>query len=352
MVLAGLVIAVGRRRRRRHHRRREHRATAAAAPRGRERPTSTARIILDASLEVRGAIVYATLIDVGRGRCLSSSWTGCPARSSGRSRSPTRWRCWPRWSSRLTVTPALACILLRDGAARAPRVPAGALAAARLPRPLADRSPGRGWTYAAVGAIVADRRPGLAGPRTVVLPEFKERDFLMHWMTKPGTSHPEMVRITTLASKELRAIPGVRNFGAHIGQASRPTRWSASNFGENWISVDPAADYDATLGRDPGGRSTAIPGSTGTYRPISRSGSGRCLPGRATRSSCASTAPIWRSCAPRRTRSRSRRSGRRCRRAARRASGPEPQIEVEVDLARPNSTGSRQATSAARPRRC
>ena len=52
-----------------------------------------------------------------------------------------------------------------------------------------------------------------------LLPDFKERDFLMHWLTKPGTSWPEMDRITIQASKELRTIPGVRNFGAHIGQA-------------------------------------------------------------------------------------------------------------------------------------
>jgi len=29
-----------------------------------------------------------------------------------------------------------------------------------------------------------------------LLPSFKERDFLMHWLTKPGTSWPEMNRIT------------------------------------------------------------------------------------------------------------------------------------------------------------
>jgi Cu/Ag efflux pump CusA len=80
-----------------------------------------------------------------------------------------------------------------------------------------------------------------------LLPSFKERDFLMHWVTDPSTSHPEMVRITTRASKELRAIPGVRNFGAHIGQAFLADEVVGVNFGENWISVDPAVDYDKTL---------------------------------------------------------------------------------------------------------
>ena len=54
---------------------------------------------------------------------------------------------------------------------------------------------------------------------SALLPDFKERDFLMHWVTAPGTSHPEEVRISTAACIELRSIPGVRNCGSHIGQA-------------------------------------------------------------------------------------------------------------------------------------
>lgn len=45
------------------------------------------------------------------------------------------------------------------------------------------------------------------------LPHFKEYDFLMHWVEKPGTSLQAMERITIRVSKELRSIPGVRNFG-------------------------------------------------------------------------------------------------------------------------------------------
>ena len=51
------------------------------------------------------------------------------------------------------------------------------------------------------------------------LPNFREYDFLMHWVEKPGTSIEAMRRITERASRELMAVPGVRNFGAHIGRA-------------------------------------------------------------------------------------------------------------------------------------
>src|SRR4030095_4606971 len=78
-------------------------------------------------------------------------------------------------------------------------------------------------------------------------PAFKERDFLMHWITTPGTSQPEEARIVTQASRELRTIPGVRTFGSHIGQAFLAEEVVGSNFGENWVSVDRHADYDKTV---------------------------------------------------------------------------------------------------------
>jgi Cu/Ag efflux pump CusA len=80
-----------------------------------------------------------------------------------------------------------------------------------------------------------------------LFPAFKERDFLMHWISKPGTSITEEVKIVTAASKEVRAIPGVRNFGSHIGQALLADEVAGVNFGENWVSIDPAVDYDKTL---------------------------------------------------------------------------------------------------------
>jgi Cu/Ag efflux pump CusA len=97
-----------------------------------------------------------------------------------------------------------------------------------------------------------------------LLPSFKERDFLMHWLTKPGTSWPEEARITIQASKELRSIPGVRNFGAHIGQALIMDEVVGMYFGENWISVDPSVDYDETLRKV----QETVDGYPGVYRDV------------------------------------------------------------------------------------
>jgi Cu/Ag efflux pump CusA len=103
--------------------------------------------------------------------------------------------------------------------------------------------------YATTGVIMAAGLVVLPFLGQELLPSFKERDFLMHWVAKPGTSHPEMVRITTQACTELRTIPGVRNCGTHIGQALLMDEVYGIYFAENWISIDPSVDYDATLAK-------------------------------------------------------------------------------------------------------
>ena len=109
-----------------------------------------------------------------------------------------------------------------------------------------------------------------------LLPNFKERDFLMHWLTEPGTSAPEETRISVRACKDLREIPGVRNCGSHIGQALLADEVYGVDFGENWISVDQDVDYDDTLAAGPPDGRGISRASTATCRPTCASGSRRC----------------------------------------------------------------------------
>ena len=206
---------------------------------------STASIILDGSLEVRSAIVYATLIDAAA--LLPIFALGG---LSGAFFQPLAisyaLAVLASMVVALTVTPALALILLRKAPVAkrvSPLVPFlqrgyGAALERIVRRPR--------YAFSTVALVVALGVGAFLQLGNTLLPEFKERDFLMHWLTDPSTSHPEEVRITTLASKELRAIPGVRNFGAHIGQALLGDEPYGVYFGENWISVDPSVDYDKT----------------------------------------------------------------------------------------------------------
>ncbi len=86
----------------------------------------------------------------------------------------------------------------------------------------------------------------------------------MHWLGKPGTSHPEMVRISQLACQELMTIEGVNNCGSHIGQAVLMDEVYGIYFGENWVSVDPSVDYEETLGEI----QATVDGYPGLYRDV------------------------------------------------------------------------------------
>ena len=207
---------------------------------------STELIVLQSALEVRGAIVYASLIEISallpvfflQGLSGAFFQPLATAYVVAGLVSPL---------IALTVTPALVYILLRNAPInhrQSPIVPwlhrvYGRSLAPVLKRPVV--------AYGTVGTMM------LAGLATLpffgqeLLPSFKERDFLMHWLTKPGTSHPEMYRITIQACKELMTIPGVRNCGSHIGQAMQSDEPVGIYFTENWISVDPAVDYNSTL---------------------------------------------------------------------------------------------------------
>jgi CzcA family heavy metal efflux pump len=208
--------------------------------------TSTAKVILDASLEVRSPIVFATLIIVAASLpvFLLEGLTGAFFQPLAVSYTLA---IVASLVVALTVTPALCLIMLR----RAP--------IERRTSPLVTRLQ-RGYT-GLLARIIRRPRPVYAGTALLLvlalaviptlgqalLPHFKERDFLMHWVSQPGTSSTEMERITLAAAKDLQAIPGVRNFGAHIGQAFQGDEPYGINFGENWISIDPHVDYDDTI---------------------------------------------------------------------------------------------------------
>ncbi|MCB0598453.1 MAG: efflux RND transporter permease subunit [Lewinellaceae bacterium] len=224
---------------------------------------SAFRIILDASIEVRGAIIFATLIEVAALipvfflEGLSGAFFQPLAFSYAIA-------IMASLVVALTVTPAMSYILLRNA-------------------PLHKREPAllqwlhRVYNSVLTGIVEKPRRAYIVVGITVLagllvlpqlgqslLPSFKERDFLMHWVTKPGTSWPEMNRITIQGSKELRSIDGVRNFGAHIGQAFYMDEVVGINFGENWISVSPDVDYDETLNKI----QTLVDGYPGLYRDV------------------------------------------------------------------------------------
>jgi Cu/Ag efflux pump CusA len=147
----------------------------------------------------------------------------------------------------LISTPATAMILLRKAPLERRESPLVGWLQHGYDRLLAPiiRSPRP--AYVTVGALMVAGALTLPLLGQSLLPTFQERDFLMHWISAPGTSVAEERRIVLQASRELTAIPGVRSFGSHIGQAFLSEEINGVNFGENWVSVDPSAPFDETV---------------------------------------------------------------------------------------------------------
>lgn len=263
MVLAGLIIALGEvvddaiidveniLRRLRINRELDH-------------PQSAFRVVLEASLEVRSAVVYATLIVVltlvpvffleglagSFFRPLAASYILAILASL---------------VVALTVTPALSLILLPGSADRTRRDPPLTALLKRGYSAVLSRLIGHPWAIMA-GVVLVFIGTGVAVPRLgeELMPKFKETDFLMHWVEKPGIGVDAMNRITIAASKELRAIDGVNNFGSHIGRAEVADEVYGPHFTELWISIDPELDYDETVATV----QEVVDGYPGLYRDL------------------------------------------------------------------------------------
>jgi Cu/Ag efflux pump CusA len=80
-----------------------------------------------------------------------------------------------------------------------------------------------------------------------LLPSLKQTDLLIQFEAAPGTSRPEMNRIVAQASSELQSIPGISNIGSHVGRAITGDSVVGINSADLWVSLDPAADYAATV---------------------------------------------------------------------------------------------------------
>jgi CzcA family heavy metal efflux pump len=225
-------------------------------------PRATLEVVFAASMEVRSAVVHGTIIVV----LVFLPVFLLPGLAGTFFRPLALSYVLATLASllvALTLTPALCLLLLPRAAAHRESPLTRALKEryrAVLPRVVSR--PGRAIVVVAVALVASAGAWPLLGEE--FLPHFQEYDFLMHWVEKPGTSLDAMRRITIQASRELRTIPGVRNFGAHIGRAEVADEVVGPNFTELWISLDPKVDYPATVSRI----QSVVDGYPGLYRDL------------------------------------------------------------------------------------
>jgi CzcA family heavy metal efflux pump len=245
MILAGLVVAIGvvvddaiidvenivRRLRQ-------------ARAEGRE--VSTFKVVLDASVEVRSTIIYATLIDVTAIvpvfflSGLSGSFFQPLVLAYGLA-------VLASMIVAATVTPALCYLMVSRGhrqkespLARVLKRGYGAALARVMRRP-----------HPAIVTAAATIAAGLLVFPTLgqsLLPNFKENDLITYWATKPGTSLEETMRMANKGCRDyLDQIPAIEKCSSHSGQALLGDEIHGVNFDEQWVSLGKDYDYDDTL---------------------------------------------------------------------------------------------------------
>jgi CzcA family heavy metal efflux pump len=204
------------------------------------------RTIMEASLEIRSAFLFATLIIFaallpiffmdGRAGAFLSPLAGSYMLAVAASMAVA-----------LTVTPALRMMLLAGAPLERRRSPV----VGWLQRGYASVSsrivPRLGPALVAVIGIMVAGLVALPFLDTSLRPSLKERDVLIELEAAPGTSLTKMNELTTQIVRELGTLSGISNVGAHVGRATMSDQVVNVNSGEIWVKLDPSTDYGATI---------------------------------------------------------------------------------------------------------
>ncbi|HKU63152.1 MAG TPA: efflux RND transporter permease subunit [Gemmatimonadales bacterium] len=206
--------------------------------RERDDPLPVARVVLDASLEVRSSVVYATFVVtlVFVPVLLLSGVQGALFRPLGLA---YIFATLASLVVALTVTPALSLLLLvrRDGRTGEARVLdwlkrryGGAVS-------WGVRHAGPVGAAAAVVCLLALAALPFFG--ATFLPEFREGHYLVHMSAVPGTSLDESLRLGQRVTAALKADPRIRSVAQRIGRAELSEDTWGTNYTEFEVALKP-----------------------------------------------------------------------------------------------------------------
>lgn len=213
-------------------------------------PRSAHRVVLDASIEVRGAVVYATLI-VAVVFVPLLTLSGLAGRFFAPLGLAYLLAVLVSLAVALVVTPALCLLLLhgRDIEAEEPRLQRWLR---HHYRTLLE------WVFPharpLIAALAVLTLAALAALSTLggdFLPAFREGHLVLQVAEAPGASLPELLRVGRAISTELLALPGVATVEQQVGRAERGEDTWGPHRSELHVELthDPAHDERETTER-------------------------------------------------------------------------------------------------------
>jgi len=195
------------------------------------KPRSVFQVVLDASLEVRSAVVYATFSVI-----LVFLPVLTMSGVAGRIFSPLGvtyiWAILASLLVALTVTPALSMMLLPRGQLRQADPPLVRWLKDRYERLLGRVQNRPGMVMGTVAALVFAAVLAIPFLGGEFLPSLREGHFIIHMTAIPGTSLSESMRLGDRVSQALLKIPYVRNVGQRAGRAEMSDDFSGTHSSE------------------------------------------------------------------------------------------------------------------------
>ena len=194
-------------------------------------PRSVFQVVLDASLEVRSAVVYATFSVI-----LVFLPVLTMSGVAGRIFSPLGvtyiWAILASLLVALTVTPALSMMLLPRGQLRQADPPLVRWLKDRYERLLGRVQNRPGMVMGTVAALVFAAVLAIPFLGGEFLPSLREGHFIIHMTAVPGTSLGESMRLGDRVSQALLKIPYVRDVGQRAGRAEMSDDFSGTHSSE------------------------------------------------------------------------------------------------------------------------
>lgn len=148
----------------------------------------------------------------------------------------------------VTVTPALGMMLLGNTAGERRESPIAGWLRRRYDGMASRIVPKPGPAFALFGVFALAGLVALPFLDQSMRPVLKERDVVVRLDAAPGTSLRRMDEITAQAVEELRSLPGIDDVGAHVGRAIQSDQIVNVNSAEVWVGINGSADYDETIG--------------------------------------------------------------------------------------------------------
>nr|MBA3707718.1 efflux RND transporter permease subunit [Planctomycetota bacterium] len=211
---------------------------------GLERPRSTFRVVLDASIEVRSAVIYATMIVILVFLPVLSM-SGVAGKLFAPLGMAYIFAILASLLVALTVTPAL-CLLLLRGTGSEVHNPRWVLWLKERYQRLLAQIMTRPRTLIAstitVCLMSASAVPFFGG---AFLPEFREGHFIVHMSAVPGSSLGESVRLGKAVIAELQSNPNIRSVAQRVGRAEQADDTWGVHYSEFNVDLKPLSGEEA-----------------------------------------------------------------------------------------------------------